>query len=111
MYARLLMWSLRHRTWRHVINALTMMFTVAVVMLFVSVMTELVRYANKSKDREMYRMLVFPKLLALGSPTDGLPISLAPTLTEIPGATYVQRVRAIGGRHPNGATYAIVGEE
>jgi cell division protein FtsX len=111
VYARLLTWSLRHRRWRHAINIVTMMFTIAVVMVFVSVMSELVRYAHKSKDREYYRMLVFPKLLALGSPTDGLPITLGTLLKEIPGAEYVQHVRAIGGRHPNGATYAIIGEE
>jgi cell division protein FtsX len=111
MYARFLVWGLRHRRWRHILTAVTMAITVSVVMLFVSVMVELVGFMQISADRELARILVFPKLMTPGSATDGLPMALASTFEKIEGVKVVQRFRNFGGRHPSGATYIVIGEE
>jgi putative ABC transport system permease protein len=106
MHARLLTWSLRHRRWRHVLNALTIAVTAAVVMVFVSVMAELLAFVRKNADREVTRILLMPKMV------DGeLPLALGNTLEHIDGVRTVLRYRALGGRHPSGARSVIAGEE
>lgn len=104
---RLVLWSLRHRKWRHGLNIVTMAITVSVVMIFVSVMAELVGFVRTSADREMSRILVSPKMMGSGA----LPMTLGATLEELDGAQVVQRYMGFGGRHPSGATYVVVGEE
>jgi putative ABC transport system permease protein len=112
MHARLLSWSLRHRRWRHLLNAITMAVTVSVVMLFVSVMVELVAFVQISGERELTRILVFPKIISPGAGVDGLPLTLKANLEKLDGVKVVQRVKTFGGRHPtSGNTYIIVGEE
>src|SRR5262245_41617351 len=110
MYARLLTWNLRHRRWRHILNALSIALTAAVVMLFVSVLVELAAFSRASRGRELARLLVWPKLIEPGGST-GLPMALTPTFQNIPGARVVQRNKIFRGRHPSGATYLISGEE
>jgi putative ABC transport system permease protein len=106
MHVRLLGWSLRHRRWRHVLNAITIAVTAAVVMVFVGVMSELVAFVKKNRDRELTRILLMPKM------ADGeLPLALGKTLEGIDGVRTVLRYRALGGRHPSGARYVIVGED
>ena len=91
------------------LNAVTMAITVSVVMLFVSVMVELLAFVQLSGERELTRILVFPKIISPGAGVDGLP--LAPDRAEKIERARVQRVKTAGGRHPSGATYIVVGEE
>lgn len=108
MHVRLLLWSLRHRRWRHVLNALVMATTVAVVMLFAAVTLELVSFTRLSADRELARILVAPKMLS----GDGrLPMSLASTIKQIDGVKHVSRYLITRGEHPSGARYLVAGEE
>lgn len=106
MYARLLTWSLRHRRWRHLLNGLVIAVTAAVVMVFVSVMLEIVRFVRKNEDRELTRILLVAKV------ADGeLPLTLKNTLQQIDGVHTILRYRALGSRHPSGARYVVVGED
>ena len=109
MHGRLIFWSLRHRRWRHVLNALTMAVTVAVVMLFVSVIGELAAFAQTTAKNDLSRILVWPKLARSGS--TGLPVSLTATFQQIEGVKVAQCHQAIAGRHESGATYIVDGEE
>ena len=106
MVGRLVIWSLRHRRWRHAINCVTMLITAAVVIVFVSVVAELVRYVRASADRELMRVLVMPKLAGRE-----LPIALHPMLSSLDGVRVVQKFRSLGARHDSGASYQVVGEE
>jgi ABC-type lipoprotein release transport system permease subunit len=106
MHLRLLSWSFRHRRWRHLLDVVTMAITASVVMLFVSVMVDLVAYMNQNRDRELTRILIFPKMVA-----GELPMSLYPVLQSVDGARVVQRYRHLSGRHESGATYLVIGEE
>jgi putative ABC transport system permease protein len=108
MHVRLLFWSLRHRRWRHVLNALVMATTVAVVMLFVAVTVELVSFTRLSADRELARILVTPKMLTGDS---SLPMSLYSTLKQIDGVKQVSRYLITRGEHSSGARYLVAGEE
>lgn len=109
MHGRLVLWSLRHRRWRHVLQALTMAVTIAVVMLFVSVVTELSAFSGSSPGNNLQRVLVWPKLAQAGN--NGLPASLAATFKQIDGVKVAQCQQAIFSRHPSGATYTVNGEE
>jgi ABC-type lipoprotein release transport system permease subunit len=93
------------------LNAIAIATTVAVVTLFVSVITELVSFTNQTVGQGMSRLVVIPKLAMLGSPIDGLPVSFYPMFQKIDGVRVVQRRIAINGRHPSGATYLVFGEE
>ncbi|MDB4956960.1 MAG: hypothetical protein JWO36_4529 [Myxococcales bacterium] len=106
MHARLLFWSLRHRRWRHLLNAMTIAITASVVMLFVSVTIDLVSYVHASEENELTRIFIFPKMIGAE-----LPMAMYPTLEGIDGVKVVQRYRSLNGRHESGATYLIVGEE
>jgi putative ABC transport system permease protein len=110
MNARLLGWNLRHRRWRHLLNTLAMAITAGVIIVFVSVMIELLTFVNRASDRELTRGLVHTKLVIPGG-AEGLPTALYSTFEDIPGAHVVQRYVLFGGRHPNGARYLIAGEE
>jgi cell division protein FtsX len=105
-FARLLGWSFRHRRWRNVLNALVMALTVAVVMLFVTVILDLVGYVKRSADRELTRVLILPKMAG-----SDLPIALYPILKSIEGVQVVERYRSFGGKHPSGARYLIAAED
>ena len=80
--------------------------TAAVVMVFVSVMVEIVRYVRKNDDAALVRIIILPKL-AEGN----LPLTLKTMFEGIDGVRTVLRYSAMGGRHPSGATYVVVGEE
>ena len=109
MHARLLSWSLRHRRWRHVLDGLVIAITVSIVMLFVSVVVDLIKFANISSDRALVRILPRPTMSQPGS--DGLPESRYAMFQGIPGVTHVQRYKLFMGRHESGASYLISGEE
>jgi putative ABC transport system permease protein len=109
MHGRLVLWSLRHRRWRHVLQVLTMAVTIAVVMLFVSVVTELAAFSKTSPANNLQRILVWPKLAQAGN--NGLPVSLTATFERIEGVKVAQCQQAIFARHESGATYSINGEQ
>jgi len=108
MYLRLLAWSLRHRRWRHAINALTMMLTVAVMVMFVSVMSGLLSFVRNAgaAGGKLTRIVILPKMGGGNSPS-----SLAAMIQNIPGVSVVQRFRVTGGRLQNGVGYFIIGED
>jgi len=72
MQMRLLFWSLRHRRWRHLLNAITIAVTVSVVMVFATVMFDLLSFVRSSADRELTRVMIIPKMLGTE-----LPLSMA----------------------------------
>jgi putative ABC transport system permease protein len=109
MYLRLLTWSLRHRRWRHALNGVAMAVTVAVVMVFVSVLVDLLKFVDAADKRGLTRVMVNPKIGPPGG--GGLPYALLPTLKSIDGAEVVHAFIAFGGRHDSGATYGVFGEE
>src|SRR5437016_1391112 len=112
MQVRLLFWSLRHRRWRHVLNAIATAIMAAIVMLFVSVLLELLSFAHESTARGLSRILVTPKISAPGSNIDGMPMTFYKMLQDIDGAQLVQHRFSLIGRHPtSGATYFVLGEE
>lgn len=108
MHVRLLVWSLRHRRWRNVINAVAVIVTAAVVMMFVSVMVALLSFVHDSASSQgrLTRIVIFPRTVGGDEP-----VSLTPLLQGIDGAKVVQRFRYLAGRHESGATYQVVGEE
>lgn len=106
-HVHLVLWSLRHRIWRHGLSLTTMAITASVVMLFVSVMAEVAGFIRTSTDREVARILVMPRMMDAGL----LPMALRSTLEGVEGADVVQCYRVFGGRHASGATYRVVGEE
>jgi len=106
MHLRLLSWSLRHRRWRHLATILTTAMTAAVVMLFVSVMLELVTWLKSRSGGELARASILPQMVS-----GDLPTSLYPVLQKIDGVKVVQRSRMLTGRHDSGVTYIVSGEE
>jgi len=110
--ARLIGWSLRQRRWRHVLDAIAIAVTTAVVMVFVALLADLVRFTHASLGASnLSRILVVPAIVTPGTTTDGHPAALYATLEKIPGVKVVQRKRVIFGRHESGATYLVSGEE
>jgi ABC-type lipoprotein release transport system permease subunit len=108
MYARLVMWSLRQRRGRHLLNALIMAIMVAVIALFVSVVGKLVTFAQGSANKELARILVWPSLLQAGG--NDLPMAFYPIIKQIEGVKVVQCHKFMLARH-EGITYMISGEE
>jgi len=104
----MLTWSLRHRRWRHGLNVISMVLTVSVVVMFVSVMTGLLRFVHDSgtSNGNLKRIIVLGRVTG-GSVAES---SLA-AIQQIPGIQVVQRFRVIGGRLPDGVTYFVVGED
>jgi len=92
-----------------VLDGLTIAITVAIVMLFVSVVVDLVKFANISSGRTLARILPGPTMSQPG--VSGLPESLLPMFQKIPGVKLVQRQKLFMGRHESGASYYISGEE
>lgn len=106
MHLRLLGWSLRHRRWRSLLSLIMMTVTASVVVLFVSVISNLLEYVNANADRALTRILIMPKAVA-----SELPLAMYTTLKNIDGVQVVQRYRYVSGRHKNGTPYVVVGEE
>lgn len=111
MQGRLLVWSLRHRRARHVLDAIAIAVTVAVVMVFVALLGNLMKLSERSNAQGYTRILVLPAIVTPGTTTDGHPVSLLGTLQKIEGVKVVQRKRVIFGRHESGASYLVSGEE
>lgn len=112
MQARLIGWSLRHRRGRHVLDGIAIAITTAVVMVFVALLVDLVRFTHTTLGApRLSRILVVPSIITPGTTTDGHPASLYSTLAKIPGIKVVQRKRVIFGRLENGASYLVSGEE
>lgn len=109
MYGRFLLWNLRQRRWRHVLNTVAVAVTVAVVMMFTGVVGEILAFIDGASSKEMTRILLRPKLDGGGD--SGPPMGWKKMLEGIDGAKVVQRYLLWGGRHPSGAGYAIAGEE
>jgi putative ABC transport system permease protein len=107
MHLRLLSWSLRHRRWRHVATIITTAMTAAVVMLFVSIMVDMVTWLNSRSAGDLARASIIPVMVA-----GDLPTSLYPVLEQIDGVKVVQRSRTLTGRHEStGVSYIVSGEE
>jgi putative ABC transport system permease protein len=83
-----------------------MTVTASVVVLFVSVISNLLAYVNANADRALTRILIFPK--AAGAE---MPLAMHATLKNIDGVQVVQRYRHMSGRHANGQPYLVMGEE
>jgi ABC-type lipoprotein release transport system permease subunit len=112
MHVRLLLWSLRQRRWRHVLNLLATAVTVGVVIVFVSMMLGILRFTRTFSEGQLERLMVAPKIESPVPPfADGLPPSLKPSLEQIAGVKVVQRKFILRGKHANGATYMVAGEE
>ncbi|MBA3454229.1 MAG: hypothetical protein H0T42_14145, partial [Deltaproteobacteria bacterium] len=94
---------------RHVLNVVIMAFTVAIVVLFTSVVLELVKFARSSSDKAVTRILIWPKLS--GGAGNDLPMAWYPMFQKIDGVKVVQCQKFMFGRIPNGPTYIISGEE
>ncbi|HTL36880.1 MAG TPA: FtsX-like permease family protein, partial [Kofleriaceae bacterium] len=111
MHARLLVWSLRQRRGRHVLNLIATAVTVAVVIVFLSVLLQLLELAHVRTGGELSRILVAPRIVRPGTGTDGMPLTLGPRIAQIDGVEVVQHKLVITGRHESGATYMISGED
>ena len=74
MHGHLLLYSLRQRKWRHLLNAFAIAMTAAVVIAFVSIMLEFVQFTRVYVSGGLSRIVVIPKIVTPGSSTDGLPI-------------------------------------
>lgn len=84
--------------------------TVAVAMVFVSVIVELRAFATMQDNNELSRILITPKIEE-DSGDDSLPIAFYQVFKQIDGAKVVQHVKGFGGRHESGATYYVIGED
>lgn len=84
--------------------------TVAVVMLFATVLQELVRFSRISQQSELARILVAPKLEKPGAGIE-MPVAYTQTFQQIPGVKVVNRIKVFFGKHESGASYIIAGEE
>ncbi|HEY4055958.1 MAG TPA: FtsX-like permease family protein [Kofleriaceae bacterium] len=107
---RLLFWSLRHRRTRHLLNAFTILVTVAVVMVFISAVSEILAFTHAYSERQLTRVNVIAKMVVGGGAE--LPMTYESMLKEIPGVEIVQKQKAFFGKHQaSGATYFVSGEE
>ena len=106
MHSRLLLWSLRHRRWRHVMSGIAMVLTASVVMLFVSVLSDMIASMRKAEQSELTKIFVMPA--GLGGEQ---PYNLHAVLKSIDGVKVITRWRRVTGQHPSGTTYLIIGEE
>ena len=112
MHTRLLLWSLRQRRWRHILNAVATAVTVGVVIVFVSMMLGILSFTRTYSEGQLERLMVAPKIESPVPPfADGLPPSFKGSLEQIAGVKVVQRKFILRGKHPNGATYMVAGEE
>lgn len=90
-------------------NAVTMLVTAAVLMMFVSVMAMLLSYVRTTGGAAggtLARLVIFPKMVI-----GGIPVAMGKKLQAIDGVQYVEYYRVIGGRHANGATFFVAGED
>jgi putative ABC transport system permease protein len=112
MHARLLLWSLRQRRWRHVLNALATAVTAGVVIAFVSMILGILHFTRTFSEGQLERLMVAPKIESPVPPfSDGLPMALKATLERIDGVKVAQRKFVLQGKHESGATYMVAGEE
>jgi putative ABC transport system permease protein len=91
---------------RHAVSAIIMALTVAIIMVFASVIGEVMRYMQSSSST--IRVSVAPKL-PVGAWE--FPMSLHARLQAISGVQKLQRTHVFSGRHESGATYQVAGEE
>jgi ABC-type antimicrobial peptide transport system permease subunit len=86
--------------------------TVGVVIVFVSMMLGIMSFTRTYSEGQLERLMVAPKIESPVPPfSDGLPPSLKTSLEQIPGVKVAQRKFILRGKHSNGATYMIAGEE
>ena len=112
VHTRLLLWSLRQRRWRHVLNALATAVTAGVVIVFVSMMLGIMSFTRTFSEGQLERLMVAPKIESPVPPfADSLPVNLKSSLEQIAGIKVAQRKFILRGKHPNGATYMVAGEE
>jgi putative ABC transport system permease protein len=109
MYLRFLTWNLRQRRWQHLLNAVAIAVTVAVVMMFSAVVAEILTFLHRSESNQLTRILPRPKIVASGA--TGTPMAWLKMFQEIDGVRVAQRYLLWGGKHPSGARYLIAGEE
>lgn len=92
-------------------NAVTMAITIAVVMVFVSVISEIVAFTRTYSGAALTRVNIVPKMSGSGAGGD-LPITYEKLLKQIDGVEVVQKQKAFFGKHQaSGATYFLSGEE
>jgi ABC-type lipoprotein release transport system permease subunit len=112
MHGRMLLWSLRQRRWRHVLNALAITVTAGVVIAFVSMMLAVMQYTKSSSEGQLELLMLAPKVESPMAPfADGFPMTLKANLEKIDGVKVVQRRFVMVGKTENSDVYLIGGEE
>src|SRR5262245_44700670 len=99
MHTRLLMWSLRERRRRHVLNAFIIAAAVAVVLVFTMVVLQMKLFVERAEagSGKFGRIYTFPKLLT-ELRTEGIPLRHKELVEKIEGVTEVQTVKQFWGR-------------
>lgn len=105
MQLRLLTWSLRHRRRRHFLNATIMAVTVAVVVLFVSVVVKMSTFKSKGSRG---RVLVNSVMMQAGN--NNMPQAFAQMFAQIDGVKDVQCQKFLFAKI-NNVGYFISGEQ
>lgn len=108
MYRRLLLWSLRFRKWRYLQQALTIAITASIIMLFVSVLGELISVARSSASNGLARINIEPVMYT--PDYGGFPETLKKRLQGLDGVKVVNCFQPLGGR-VNATKYFILGDE
>ncbi len=86
--------------------------TAGVVIVFVSMMLGILSFTRTYSEGQLERLMVAPKIESPVPPfADNLPPSFKSTLEGIAGVKAVQRKFVLRGKHANGATYMVAGEE
>ena len=111
MHTRLLMWSLRERRRRHVLNAFIIAAAVAVVIVFTMVVLQMKLFVERAEggSGKFGRIYTFPKLLT-ELRTEGIPLRHKELVEKIDGVTEVQTVKQFWGRFKEGLSYHVSGE-
>lgn len=105
MHTRLLTRSLRYRRGRHFLNAAIMAITVAIVVLFFSVLTKLATFSSQSSRG---RVIVSPAMFQAGK--NELPQTFATLFQQIEGVRDVQCQKILNTK-PADVAYMISGEK
>jgi putative ABC transport system permease protein len=90
----LVLWNLRHHRRRHVLNMLVIAITTAVIIVFTSVLTQLIRESRRARDAVEARISIETKL---GSDEVALPLAMERVLREIDGVNDVEAYAFMGG--------------
>ncbi len=84
---RLVLWSLRHRRRRHVLNILVIAITAAVLIVFTSVLTQLLRESRRARSAVIARINFETKV---GGDDILFPLAFERTLREVEGVKWAE---------------------